>query len=210
METERERERANQMAKGHLAQEKGGTMKCLQQVQTHQRPFKISHAAWDSVSFRFWSIHVYRVRSYTHLLIDYSLFHDHGIMAHWLQEDCPSNVSIIEGRRNIGRSPSAQKRRANTALDWSMISDSLKKMRWKASHKYHCTNAQKSGNVSKLRTHVSTPPLFERFNEVLVRKRWKGLTAYVVQLWSAMHIDPIDLGSWSSQLGSTIQWSKQA
>ena len=27
--SERERERANQMAEGHLAQEKGGTVKCL-------------------------------------------------------------------------------------------------------------------------------------------------------------------------------------
>ena len=174
METERERERANQMAEGHLAQEKEAPWNACSKCKRISGPLN----KLRSMRLCVLQILVYPclsctcIRSYPHLLIIFSCM----IMTHGLQEDCPSNVSSIEGRRNIGRSPSAQKRRAN-------------------------------GIVSKLRTHVSTPPLFERFNEVLVKKRRKGLTAYVN---AAMHMNPRDLGSWSSQLGSTIQWSKQA
>ena len=49
--------------------------------------------------------------------------------------------------------------------------------------------------ASKVSTHVSTPPLFERFNEVLAKKRRKGLTAYaamhMIYSYAAMHMNPI-------------------
>ena len=52
------------------------------------------HAAWDCVSFRFWSILYLHTEPSSPA--NYFLVHDHD---HWLQKDCPSSAFYIFYRR---------------------------------------------------------------------------------------------------------------